>query len=168
MKVKVVNMSGLPLPKYETEGSAGMDLLANIHEPITLLPMGRVLIPTGLHMEIPLGLEGQIRGRSGLALNHGITIANGIGTIDSDYRGDIGVILINLGTKPFTINRGDRIAQLVFSKVERVELESTSILGNTERGEGGFGHTGVSQQIIKSSNGQAYVDLGNGEISMLL
>ncbi|NLN14862.1 MAG: dUTP diphosphatase [Tissierellia bacterium] len=143
MKIKVINKSSLPLPEYKTGGSAGIDLYANISEPIELKPMDRVLIPTGLYMAIPEGYEGQIRGRSGLALKHGITLANGIGTIDSDYRGEIGVILINLGMEPFTIKRGDRIAQLVLCKYERIQFEEVESLEETSRGEGGFGHTGI-------------------------
>ena len=119
-----------------------MDLYANIDKPITIKPMERVLIPTGLYISIPVGYEAQVRARSGLAIKHGITLANGIGTIDSDYRGEIGVILINLGQEAYTINRGDRIAQLVIVKYERVEFELVSDLDSTERGEGGFGHTG--------------------------
>lgn len=142
MKIKVVNKSDLPLPSYKTKGSSGMDLYANIDKPITIKPMERVLIPTGLYISIPAGYEAQVRARSGLAIKHGITLANGIGTIDSDYRGEIGVILINLGQEAYTINRGDRIAQLVIVKYERVEFELVSDLDSTERGEGGFGHTG--------------------------
>lgn len=142
MKIKVVNKSDLPLPSYNTKGSSGMDLYANIDKPITIKPMERVLIPTGLYISIPVGYEAQVRARSGLAIKHGITLANGIGTIDSDYRGEIGVILINLGQEAYTINRGDRIAQLVIVKYERVEFELVSDLDSTERGEGGFGHTG--------------------------
>ncbi len=142
MKVKVVNKSKFDLPKYQTEGSAGLDLKANIDEPITLKPFDRALIPTGLYVSIPNGYEAQIRGRSGLALNHGITLANGIGTIDSDYRGEIKVILINLGNEPYTINTGDRIAQMVFMKYEKANFELVDELDETERGIGGFGHSG--------------------------
>ncbi|NLW22334.1 MAG: dUTP diphosphatase [Tissierellia bacterium] len=142
MKIKVVNKSPFPLPSYKTPGSSGMDLYANIENSILLKPLERVLIPTGLYISIPEGYEAQIRARSGLALKHGITLANGIGTIDSDYRGEIGVILVNLGQEEYVINRGDRIAQLVFVKYERVELEEVDTLDNTSRGAGGFGHTG--------------------------
>lgn len=143
IKVEVVNKSRYPLPEYKTKGSAGMDLQANIDSPITLKPMERALIPTGIYLSIPEGYEAQVRARSGLAIKHGITLANGIGTIDSDYRGEIGVILINLGQEAYTINRGDRIAQLVIVKYERVEFELVSDLDSTERGKGGFGHTGI-------------------------
>ena len=143
MKIKVVNKSPLPLPSYKTGGSAGIDLQANISAPVELKPLGRVLIPTGLYVEIPKGYEGQIRGRSGLALKHGITLANGIGTVDSDYRGEIKVILINLGEEVFIINPSDRIAQLVLSKYESIEFDEVDILDKTIRGKGGFGHTGV-------------------------
>ncbi|HEY8361355.1 MAG TPA: dUTP diphosphatase [Tissierellaceae bacterium] len=142
MKVKVINKSSFDLPEYETEGSSGLDLKANIENPITLNPLERALIPTGLYISIPKGYEAQIRGRSGLALKHGITLANGIGTIDSDYRGEIKVILINLGNEPYTINKGDRIAQMVFMRYEKAEFELVDELDNTSRGEGGFGHSG--------------------------
>lgn len=142
MEIKVVNKSNLDLPLYKTDGSAGMDLKAYLDAPETLNPLDRVLVPTGLYMSIPKGYEGQIRGRSGLALNHGITLANGIGTIDSDYRGEIKVILVNLGKEPFVINNGDRIAQLVLIKHETIEFELVEDLDDTLRGEGGFGHTG--------------------------
>lgn len=143
MKIEVVNKSSLPLPTYKTNGSAGIDLQANISAPVELKPFGRVLIPTGLYVSIPGGYEGQIRGRSGLALKHGVSLANGIGTIDSDYRGEIKVILINLGEETFIINKGDRIAQFVLSKYERIEFHEKDSLEDTERGEGGFGHTGL-------------------------
>ncbi|NLY47125.1 MAG: dUTP diphosphatase [Tissierella sp.] len=143
MKIKVINKSEFPLPEYETSGSAGIDLQAYVSSPIVLKPFSRVLIPTGLYISIPVGYEGQIRGRSGLALKHGITLANGIGTIDSDYRGEIKVILINLGDEPFLINNGDRIAQFVLSKYETIKFEPVEYLEETTRGEGGFGHTGV-------------------------
>ncbi|NLX61759.1 MAG: dUTP diphosphatase [Tissierellia bacterium] len=142
MKVKIVNKSNFPLPTYKTTGSAGMDLHANIEEPIVLKPLERALIPTGLYISIPQGYEAQIRARSGMALKHGITLANGIGTIDSDYRGEIGVILVNLSNEEYIINSGDRVAQLVIAKYERVELEEVESLDETERGSGGFGHTG--------------------------
>lgn len=143
MKIKVVNKSTLELPEYKTQGSAGMDLRASIPHPIVLKPLGRVLVPTGLFMEIPKGFEGQIRGRSGLALKYGISLANGIGTIDSDYRGEIKVILINLGEDNFVIENGARIAQFVLSKYQKVRLIEVDQLDNTERNKGGFGHTGV-------------------------
>lgn len=143
MKIEVVNKSSLPLPTYKTHGSAGIDLQAYILTPVELKPFGRALIPTGLYVSIPEGYEGQIRGRSGLALKHGVTLANGIGTIDSDYRGEIKIILINLGDEPFIINNGDRIAQFVLSKYELIEFDEKDSLEDTVRGEGGFGHTGV-------------------------
>ncbi|MBU5437655.1 dUTP diphosphatase [Tissierella sp. MSJ-40] len=143
MKVKIINESSFSLPKYETNGSAGLDLQASIKEPIELKPLDRVLVPTGIFLSIPKGYEGQIRGRSGLALKHGITLANGIGTIDSDYRGEIKIILINLGKENFIINQGDRIAQLVFMKYEKVDFEEVDFLDDTHRGIGGFGHTGI-------------------------
>ncbi len=142
MEINIINKSGFKLPNYETEGSAGIDLQANIDEPIKLEPLDRVLIPTGLFISIPEGFEAQIRGRSGLALKHGITLANGIGTIDSDYRGEIKVILINLGKEPYIINKGDRVAQMVFVKYEKVNLKLVEELDDTSRGKGGFGHSG--------------------------
>lgn len=143
MKLEIVNKSPFPLPDYLTEGSAGIDLYANISEPISLKPLERVLIPTGIYISIPNGYEAQIRARSGLALKHGITLANGIGTIDSDYRGEIKIILINLGQDEFIINSGDRIAQMVFIKYEKVTLIEVNKLNDTKRGGGGFGHTGI-------------------------
>ena len=142
MKIGVVNKSSFPLPDYKTSGSAGIDLHANIEEPITLKSLERTLIPTGLYLSIPEGYEGQIRARSGLALKHGICLANGIGTIDSDYRGELGIILVNLSKEDYIINKGDRIAQLVFIKYEKVELCEVESLDMTLRNEGGFGHTG--------------------------
>lgn len=142
MKIKIVNKSKFPTPDYETSGAAGIDLYANIEEPIGLKPLEPILIPTGIYLSIPVGYEGQIRARSGLALKHGITLANGIGTIDSDYRGEIGVILVNLSKKEYIINKGDRIAQLVFIKYESVKFEEVEKLDNTVRGSSGFGHTG--------------------------
>ncbi|WP_138158925.1 dUTP diphosphatase [Peptoniphilus catoniae] len=142
MKVKVINNSKNELPKYETSGSAGVDLKANLNEPITIKPMERYLVPTGLFLEIEKGYEAQIRARSGLALKSGLCLANGIGTIDSDYRGEIKVILINLGKDSVTINNGDRIAQMVFIKYERVDFEISEKLEETQRSAGGFGHTG--------------------------
>lgn len=142
MKVRIKSDSGT-LPFYETEGSAGMDLRAFIEEPVTLKPGQRTLIPTGLYIELPVGYEAQIRARSGLAIKKGIGLVNGIGTIDSDYRGEIKVILINWGEEDFVIENGDRIAQMVIARYERVEWEQTEDLTETERGSGGFGHTGV-------------------------
>ena len=131
------------MPSYATEHSAGMDVRANLGSPVTLAPMQRVLVPTGLRIALPHGYECQIRPRSGLALKHGITVANAPGTIDADYRGEIGVILINLSSEPFVINDGERICQMVIAPYSRVEWEPAESLDATERGEGGFGHTGV-------------------------
>jgi dUTP pyrophosphatase len=143
MQLKIVNTSNNPLPAYETQASAGMDLRAYLPEgSVTLEPMQRGLIPTGLYMEIPVGYEGQVRPRSGLALKSGITVLNSPGTIDADYRGQICVILINLSDKPFLINSGDRIAQMIIARCEQVEPMQVEILSETERGAGGFGHTG--------------------------
>lgn len=142
MKISIINKSQFELPEYKTGGSVGLDLKANIQAPVELKPFERALVPTGLYISIPEGTEAQIRGRSGLALNHGVSLANGIGTIDSDYRGEIGVILINLSNKPYIINKGDRIAQMVFLNYEKVELIEVEKLDNTSRGEGGFGHSG--------------------------
>lgn len=143
MKVKIVKNNPFKLPDYETKGSAGVDLQAYIENPIILKPMERKLISTGLFIELPEGYEAQVRARSGLAIKHGISLVNGIGTIDSDYRGEIKVVLINLGNEDFTINSGDRIAQMVFIKHEQAEFELTEQLQDTERGAGGFGHTGI-------------------------
>lgn len=142
MKVKVINKSNNSLPEYSTPQSAGMDLRANIEDSIDIDPLCRVLIPTGIYIELPEGYEAQVRPRSGLALKHGITVLNSPGTIDADYRGEICVILINLSNIPFTIKPCERIAQLVFSKYEKAELVEVEEINNTERGEGGFGHTG--------------------------
>ena len=142
MKIEIVNKSNFETPKYATEGSAGLDLQAFIEAPIELEPFDRVLVSTGLYISIPAGYEGQIRGRSGLALKHGISLANGIGTIDSDYRGEIKVILINLSKESYTINNGDRIAQLVFNKYVKSEWIEVAELSETQRGKGGFGHSG--------------------------
>lgn len=131
------------MPSYATEHSAGMDVRANLESPVTLAPMQRVLVPTGLRIALPHGYECQIRPRSGLALKHGITVANAPGTIDADYRGEIGVILINLSSEPFVINDGERICQMVIAPYSQVEWEPAESLDATERGEGGFGHTGV-------------------------
>lgn len=142
MIVKIVNKSNNYLPEYSTENSAGMDLRANLHEPIVINPLERKLIPTGLFIELPVGYEAQIRPRSGLALKHGITVLNSPGTIDADYRGELGAILINLSNEPFTINHGERICQMVIAKHEKVSWEEVEILIETARGAGGFGHTG--------------------------
>lgn len=142
MKIRIKTVSGI-VPEYETAGSAGMDIRAYLKESVTIEPGKRALIPTGMFLEIPEGYEVQIRARSGLAVRNGIGLTNGIGTIDSDYRGEIKVSLINWGEEPFTVNNGDRIAQMVAAKYERVAFEKTEILTETERGEGGFGHTGV-------------------------
>lgn len=142
MNIEIINKSQFELPKYKTKGAAGLDLQANIVEEITLEPMERKLIGTGLYISIPDGYEGQIRARSGLALKHGITLANGIGTIDSDYRGELKVILINLGEEKYTINKGDRIAQIIFIKYENVDLIEVKELKNTLRNKKGFGHSG--------------------------
>ncbi|MGN0671923.1 MAG: dUTP diphosphatase [Anaerovoracaceae bacterium] len=142
MKIKIKSISGI-LPEYETEGSAGMDVRAYTEEDIVIKPGKRVLVPTGLYMEIPKGCEAQIRARSGLAIRNGITMINGIGTIDSDYRGEIKIPLVNLGDESFVIKNGDRIAQMVISRYETVSWEKVSEVGETIRGNGGFGHTGV-------------------------
>lgn len=145
MKVKIVNKSSYSLPKYETSASAGMDLKANIGEPIELAPLQRAMVPTGLFIELPVGYEAQVRPRSGLAAKHGISVLNAPGTIDADYRGEIKVILVNLSNEPFAINPGERIAQMVVAKHERVdwvEVESVEQLEQSERGAGGFGSTG--------------------------
>ena len=143
MKVCVVNKSNHRLPEYSTPMSAGMDLKANISEPITLGPLQRILIPTDLYMAIPEGYELQIRSRSGLALKSGIFCLNSPGTVDSDYRGNVGVILANFSDTPFIINPGDRVAQAVLNKFEKIEWEEVSTLDETERGTGGFGHSGI-------------------------
>lgn len=142
-EVKVVNKGHQQLPAYATEQSAGMDLRANIYEPITLHPLERRLIPTGLHIALPKGMEAQIRPRSGLALKHGITVLNSPGTIDADYRGEVMVLLINFSDKDFVINDGERIAQMVIARYEQVEFKTVEELDETKRGEGGYGHTGV-------------------------
>lgn len=142
MKIQIINRSRHALPEYATPLSAGMDLRANIDAPITLAPMARVLVPTGLYLALPSGFEAQVRPRSGMALKHGITCLNTPGTIDADYRGEVGVILANLSTEPFTINDGDRIAQMVIARHEVAEWEVVETLDDTLRGAGGFGHTG--------------------------
>ena len=143
MKIRIINHSKHPLPRYATPLSAGVDLRANLDAPITLPPMGRCLVPTGLRIALPAGYEAQVRPRSGLALKHGITLLNTPGTIDADYRGEIGVIMANLSAEPFTIADGDRIAQLVVARHETAGWEPVETLDDTERGEGGFGHSGV-------------------------
>ncbi len=142
MKVRIINHSKHPLPAYATEGSSGMDIRANLEESIIIRPLQRVLVPTGIFTEIPAGFEAQIRPRSGLALKQGITCLNSPGTIDADYRGEIKVILINLSGEDKVVENGDRIAQVVFQKVERVSWEEVSSISNSDRNEGGFGHTG--------------------------
>ncbi len=142
MNIKIVNKSKHQLPAYETELSAGMDLRANTDKPVTLKPLERTLIKTGLFIELPEGYEAQIRPRSGLAYKHGISVLNTPGTIDADYRGEIGVILVNLSNKEFTINDGERICQMIIAKHEKAELIEVNILNETKRGAGGFGHTG--------------------------
>ena len=142
MKVKIVNTSARPLPAYATSASAGMDLLANIEEPLKLGMLDRAMIPTGISIQLPVGYEAQVRPRSGLAARHGISVTNSPGTIDADYRGEIKVLLINLSREPYTIQPGDRIAQLVVARHERVEWESVESLDETVRGAGGFGSTG--------------------------
>ncbi|MBF5027177.1 dUTP diphosphatase [Planobacterium oryzisoli] len=144
MKIKVINKSAHPLPKYQTPCAAGMDLCANLEVSQTLQPMQRKLIPTGLYLELPKGYEAQVRPRSGLALKNGITVLNSPGTVDSDYRGEVGVILINLSNQEFTINDGDRIAQMVISKHESCQWEIVQELEDSERGAGGFGSTKIS------------------------
>lgn len=143
VKIEVINKGRQPLPAYATAQSAGMDLRANIPESITLQPLERRLIPTGLHIALPEGYEAQVRPRSGLALKHGITVLNSPGTIDSDYRGELMVLLINLSQNPFTVNDGERIAQLVIARHEHAVLTAVEVLDKTERGAGGYGHTGV-------------------------
>ena len=143
MKIKVVNKGHQPLPKYATPQSAGMDLRANIDSPITLKPMARQLVPTGLYIALPAGFEAQIRPRSGLALKHGITVLNTPGTIDADYRGELMVLLVNFSDTDFVINDGERIAQMVIARHEQGTFEPVDILDETERGAGGYGHTGV-------------------------
>ncbi|MBR6539544.1 MAG: dUTP diphosphatase [Bacteroides sp.] len=143
MKVQIINKSKHQLPAYATIQSAGMDLRANLDQPITLAPMQRCLVPTGLYMALPIGFEAQVRPRSGLAIKKGITVLNSPGTIDADYRGEVCVILINLSTEPFVIEDGERIAQMVIARHEQVTWEQVEVLDDTERGAGGFGHTGV-------------------------
>ena len=143
MKIKIVNRSHHALPQYATEQSAGVDLRANLEAPIELRPMERRLVPTGLFLSLPKGFEAQVRPRSGLALKRGITVLNTPGTIDADYRGEVGVILINLSEEPFIIEDGERIAQMIIARHEQAEWEQVEVLDETERGAGGFGHSGV-------------------------
>lgn len=142
MKIRIVNRSSHPLPAYETAHSAGMDLRAYTNEPVVLRPLERKLIPTGLYIELPVGYEAQVRPRSGLALKHGITVLNSPGTIDADYRGEVGVILVNLSDKEFIVHDGDRIAQMIIASYAKAELVETAQINTTERGAGGFGHSG--------------------------
>ena len=143
MTIKIINKSNHPLPNYETLASAGMDLRANCEHPITLQPLERVIVKTGLYIELPIGYEAQVRPRSGLAAKKGVTVLNAPGTIDADYRGEVGVILVNLSNEAFTIENGERVAQLVIAKHERAEWTVVSELSETTRGEGGFGSTGT-------------------------
>ena len=143
IKIKVVNRGHQQLPAYATPQSAGMDLRANLDEPVTLHPLERRLVPTGLHIALPEGYEAQVRPRSGLALKHGLTVLNTPGTIDADYRGEVGVLLINLSQEDFVINDGERIAQMVIARHEQADFVIVEELDQTERGEGGYGHTGV-------------------------
>jgi dUTP pyrophosphatase len=143
MKVRIVNHSAHPLPAYETIHSAGMDLRANLETPVDLKPMQRMLIPTGLFIELPEGYEAQIRPRSGMAFKHGVTVLNTPGTIDADYRGEIKVLLVNISDQIFVVNNGERIAQMIVAQHSRVEWTAASELSGTERGAGGFGHTGA-------------------------
>lgn len=143
MEIRIVNRSRHSLPQYATAQSAGVDLRANVAEPVILPPMGRALIPTGLFLQLPDGWEAQVRPRSGLAIKNGVTVLNSPGTIDADYRGEVGVVLINLSTEDFVVEDGDRIAQMVFARFEKGEFVEVEALDETERGAGGFGHTGV-------------------------
>ncbi len=143
VKIKVVNTGHQPLPAYATPQSAGLDLRANIEAPITLQPLERRLVPTGLHIALPDGYEAQVRPRSGLALKHGITVLNTPGTIDADYRGEIMVLLVNFSNEDFVVKDGERIAQMIIAKYAKAAFESVEVLDETERGEGGYGHTGV-------------------------
>ncbi|MGL5016280.1 MAG: dUTP diphosphatase [Bacteroidales bacterium] len=142
MKLNVINRSKHTLPSYATESSAGLDIRANLDAPVVIKPLERVLIPTGLFLEIPVGYEVQIRPRSGLAFKHGITVLNSPGTIDADYRGEVGILLVNLSSEEFVIQDGERVAQMVVASYEKVDLISVEVLSTTDRGAGGFGHTG--------------------------
>ena len=144
MKVKIINRSKHALPEYATEQSAGVDLRANIDNPVVIAPLGRALIPTGLYMALPEGWEAQVRPRSGLAIKKGVTVLNTPGTIDADYRGEVGVILVNLSGEDFVVQDGDRIAQMIFNQYGKAEFVEVETLDETERGAGGFGHTGKS------------------------
>ncbi|MCI8348122.1 MAG: dUTP diphosphatase [Firmicutes bacterium] len=141
-EIKIISKSG-KLPSYETEGSAGADIRAYLKEPVTLMPGERRLIPTGLYVQLPQGIEAQVRARSGLSIKHGIGLVNGVGTVDSDYRGEWNVPLINFSDEPYIINDGDRIAQVIFSEYTQVDFKLTEEIDETERGSGGFGHTGI-------------------------
>ncbi len=143
MKIQIVNKSTNPLPKYETEGSAGMDLRANLTEPITLQPLERKLIPTGLFIALPNGYEAQVRARSGLSIKKGLTLINAVGTIDSDYRGELKIAMVNISNEAYTIKHGERIAQLVIAQYQRATWQQVELLDETERGAGGFGHSGL-------------------------
>ena len=143
MKVKIINHSSHPLPSYQTDHAAGMDLYAQLEADISLKPLERVLVPTGLYMELPVGYEAQIRPRSGMAYKHGITVLNSPGTIDADYRGEVKVLLVNLSNDTFTIQHGDRIAQMIVAAHAQVSWEETDLLGETKRGAGGYGSTGI-------------------------
>lgn len=143
MKVQIINKSKHAIPEYETNGAAGMDLRANLSEAIVLKPLERTIVKTGLFIALPVGFEAQVRPRSGLAAKKGITVLNSPGTVDADYRGEIGVILVNLSNEDFTIKDGERVAQLVIAKHERVSWQEVTVLSETERGDGGFGSTGV-------------------------
>jgi len=142
LNVRIVNKSGMPLPKYETNGSAGMDLRANLSEDITLKPLERVLVPTGLFIELPDGYEAQVRPRSGMSIKHGITLINCVGTIDSDYRGEIKVPVVNLSNETYVVKHGERVAQMIIAKYEKAEWISVESIEDTDRGAGGFGSTG--------------------------
>ncbi|MBW6491461.1 MAG: dUTP diphosphatase [Lentimicrobium sp.] len=144
MMIKIVNTSANALPAYETNASAGMDIRAALDNPVTINPLERLVVPTGLFIELPMGFEAQIRPRSGLAARNGITVLNSPGTIDADYRGEIKIILINLSGEAFTMKNGDRIAQMIISKHEKIEWKETDVLNISERGAGGFGHTGTT------------------------
>ena len=143
VKVQIINKGKQPLPQYATPQSAGLDLRANIEEPFTLRPLERRIVPTGLYIALPEGYEAQVRPRSGLALKHGITVLNSPGTIDADYRGELGILLINLSNEDFVVNPGERVAQMIVARCEQAELVSVEVLDETERGAGGYGHTGV-------------------------
>lgn len=143
LRVKVINRGHQQMPEYATSQSAGMDLRANLEEPVTIAPLQRALIPTGLHIALPAGFEAQIRPRSGLALKHGITVLNSPGTVDADYRGEVKVLLVNLSDTSFVVNDGERIAQMVVARHEQAKWDEVEALDETERGEGGYGHTGM-------------------------